>query len=399
MPQQPYHVYLDLDAINNNYSAASPPQLRLEETRDLPFLDGDSSEYFCSIVRFSIQTGNSLPVFIPKMNLQGTDPTNETIYKISMVYTDRTLLGVPATVHKNTASVIYKPSVSRASGSALPPNYYHVYNYLDFVNMVNACLRLVMTSGNMGLALETLQRPYFPPFIEMDPASFKCSLVAQKDLFRTGHNGYDYPSYPVNIELYFNTSLQALFPSFPYRVNSLTGTDMNYRLIFDDLNFTNSIQVNTNPNATSLSDATALNTRVTGLQIHQEISGVSLWNPIASLVFTTSLLPIVPSQTSRPKVYDDPSVELTSGSQANIASILSDFEVSVSPTDQYRPDITYVPPGEYRLVDMYSTYNLNKVDLSVYWKDNFGNLNPFYLQPGCSARVKLMFRRKSLYLD
>ena len=100
MPQQPYHVYLDLDAINNNYSAASPPQLRLEETRDLPFLDGDSSEYFCSIVRFSIQTGNSLPVFIPKMNLQGTDPTNETIYKISMVYTDRTLLGAPATVYK-----------------------------------------------------------------------------------------------------------------------------------------------------------------------------------------------------------------------------------------------------------------------------------------------------------
>ena len=126
---------------------------------------------------------------------------------------------------------------------------------------------------------------------------------------------------------------------------------------------------------------------------------MSLWNPIASLVFATSLLPIVPSQTSRPKVYDDPSAELTSGGQANIASILSDFEVSVSPTDQYRPDITYVPPGEYRLVDMYSTCNLNKVDLSVFCKDNFGNLNPFYLQPGCSARVKLMFRRKSLYLD
>ena len=42
---------------------------------------------------------------------------------------------------------------------------------------------------------------------------------------------------------------------------------------------------------------------------------------------------------------------------------------------------------------MHSTYNLNKTDLAVYWKDVFGNLSPFYLQPGRSARVKLMFRR------
>ena len=35
----------------------------------------------------------------------------------------------------------------------------------------------------------------------------------------------------------------------------------------------------------------------------------------------------------------------------------------------------------------------------MYWKDVFGNLNPFYLQRGCSARVKLMFRRKQFYLS
>ena len=395
MPQQPYHVYMDLDAINNNYGASSPPQLRLEETRDHPFLEGDSSEYFCSIVRFSIQTGNSLPVFIPKINPKGVDPINDTIYVITMVYTDATLLG-GTVVYTNEKCVSYTPSVPY-TGGALPPNYYHVYNYGDFINMVNKSLQLAMVKGDFLTALESLQKPYFAPFLEFDPSTFKCTLIAQKDFFRNAHDTYPFRTYPINIQLYFNTSLQALFPSFPYEFNSSKG-NMNYRLIFNDSNFLNSIQVNTNPSATSLADASLLNSRATGIQIFQEISGVSLWNPIASLVFTTSLLPIVPSQTSRPKVYDDPSVELTSGGQANIASILSDFEVSVSPTDQYRPDITYVPPGEYRLVDMYSTYNLNKVDLSVFWKDNFGNLNPFYLQPGCSARVKLMFRRKDLSL-
>ena len=48
----------------------------------------------------------------------------------------------------------------------------------------------------------------------------------------------------------------------------------------------------------------------------------------------------------------------------------------MTPDNQYRPDIAYAPPGECRLIDMYSTYNSNKIDLAVYWKDVFGNLNP-----------------------
>ena len=59
MLQDPHHVYLDLDVINNDYTAnGTRPYLRFEEIRNTPFLDGDSAEYFCSIVRFTIQTGN-----------------------------------------------------------------------------------------------------------------------------------------------------------------------------------------------------------------------------------------------------------------------------------------------------------------------------------------------------
>ena len=57
MPPLPYHAYLDLDVINNDFSRSAPPLLKFEETRNAPFLGGDSSEYFCSIVRFSTQTG------------------------------------------------------------------------------------------------------------------------------------------------------------------------------------------------------------------------------------------------------------------------------------------------------------------------------------------------------
>ncbi|MFM7990572.1 MAG: hypothetical protein ACKPKO_65755 [Candidatus Fonsibacter sp.] len=51
-----YHVCLDIDVINNDYThVGSPPYMRFEEIKNTPFLDGDSSDYFCSVVRFTVQ--------------------------------------------------------------------------------------------------------------------------------------------------------------------------------------------------------------------------------------------------------------------------------------------------------------------------------------------------------
>ena len=76
------HVYMDLQIINNNQNNNEPPPvLRFEETRNSPFLAGDSADYFVSILRFSVQTGNELPVFIPSIET-GIDQMdiNKTIY-------------------------------------------------------------------------------------------------------------------------------------------------------------------------------------------------------------------------------------------------------------------------------------------------------------------------------
>ena len=82
----------------------------------------------------------------------------------------------------------------------------------------------------------------------------------------------------------------------------------------------------------------------------------------------------------------------------NLSNTLTDFEIAVDSTNSYRPEISYAPPGEYRLIDMYSNNNLYKIDLNVFWKDKYGNLKPMKLMPGCSASVKIMFRHKGFYL-
>jgi hypothetical protein len=82
----------------------------------------------------------------------------------------------------------------------------------------------------------------------------------------------------------------------------------------------------------------------------------------------------------------------------NISSILSDFEIPISATNQYRPEINYTPQGEYILIDLYNNSDLYKIDLNVFWKDKYNNLTPFLLQAGCSANVKLLFRSKSYFV-
>ena len=85
----PTHVYLDLDVRNDDVeTVSSPPPLNFDETRLHPFLNGDASDYFCTIARFTLDTSISIPVFIPEMdtNQPGSTPNrNKTIYKISFL--------------------------------------------------------------------------------------------------------------------------------------------------------------------------------------------------------------------------------------------------------------------------------------------------------------------------
>ena len=75
---------------------------------------------------------------------------------------------------------------------------------------------------------------------------------------------------------------------------------------------------------------------------------------------------------------------------ANPGNMPTEFAMNYGITDALAP----FSAAEYRRIDMHSCMNLNRVDIVVYWKDTFGNIHPFELHPGCSANVKLMFRRK-----
>jgi len=139
----PTHVYLDLDVRNDDVeTVSSPPPLNFDETRLHPFLNGDASDYFCTIARFTLDTSNGIPVFIPEIQTNPTkNPTknvNQTIYKISkLAITD----GGPNWVDPpKTSTVMY----TRSDQTVQPPSFPDkVDDPSSMIDMINTTLHVL----------------------------------------------------------------------------------------------------------------------------------------------------------------------------------------------------------------------------------------------------------------
>jgi hypothetical protein len=221
-------------------------------------------------------------------------------------------------------------------------------------------------------------------------------------ILNTDANGYN-TSNPGSINIFFNGPMTQLFTSFPTFINSISGsipgfypypynggtsttsTGMNVKLettLFGGSN-TQPNYLFTNPVLEVTGEATAINT-------YQEYSSVSLWTPVTAIVFCSNTLPIVPNQVSAPLIFQN-GVPYTSGNNANIANIISDF---VSDNGIYKPSIVYSPTAQYRYISMIGNRPIYNLDVSVYWRSREGVLQPFRLTSGSTATIKILFTAK-----
>jgi hypothetical protein len=78
--------------------------------------------------------------------------------------------------------------------------------------------------------------------------------------------------------------------------------------------------------------------------------------------------------------------------------MITDFEVQENSGYGFSGVLSYTPTAEYRMIDLNnsSSEKLNNLDITVYWKDQYSNLHPLYLQPGCKCDLKILFRKKKI---
>jgi hypothetical protein len=235
------HVYLDLDVINNSDPSvdSEPPALRFEEIRNSPFLT-NTEDYFCSIIRFSIQTGSTLPLFIPRIQTGQSDP-NQTVYIITLVFVApgssfRTEFTLPVAYIPNNNQPVPGPPTTKQD---LSTSYYYVQSYQDFVNMINATIKTLWS--NLIAAEGGEHSPYtifnHPPFLIFNPDDGKFVIygdIAYLDESITSN---------LKIELWFNTRLFELMSGFPAFYNGPSG-NKNYRILFRNYYNNNVQQIN-----------------------------------------------------------------------------------------------------------------------------------------------------------
>ena len=146
-PSSPDIVYYNADIINNetkdqiNGATIVDPQIRFNETRDKAIIR-DTSQYYFSIIRFTMNGANKdLPLFIPSIQ-QGTGQSNVNLTSYSLALTlnqtynmvvSQQNVSVTFNITPPSRFVIYEPETQNSAYAPLPrttanPQYKGLYN-------------------------------------------------------------------------------------------------------------------------------------------------------------------------------------------------------------------------------------------------------------------------------
>jgi len=397
-------------------------------------------DYFFSIVRFQLDTAGAMPLFIPQIDLKQSNipfldpPTNlipnpfftadfpnKTVYEITINYWDKTT----GTVVKITKPVIYKPhfTVQVNNNIQSPPtsvpltlqsitqNYYWVGSYAWWIQMLNETIAEIWTDVIALIpAVELAGLPDAqvtnPPFLRWDDTLNSATFISPYSLFNQTGDWNPYvpltptpaPSpagefSPAKFNIFFNTPLHTLFSSFEYVFNNFINPDKtNYMLRIYNKNGTNWEPTPAPAPPAPFQNWNALFTK-------QLYGTGSTMCPISSLIFETSLMPIVPQMIGLPKIFSNAQAigtqAIPQGQNNNISNEITDIVEPLNRGDEYFPNVLYLPQAEYRLIDLQGNGPVSSIQISVKWKDIYGIYHDFFLQNGCGASMKILFRQKA----
>ena len=271
-----------------------------------------------------------------------------------------------------------------------------------------------------------------PPKIVYEPSTNRFTIKADSDGFGTRITTFTPQPYdpitpavgqatPPVFRLFFNTNMYGLFTNFqniywntqdptigPFaNTPTFTGgllvpTPVGYtnEIIFPNKWYQNIEDYRLPPygGVAPLGIVPTLLQKVYWMNEQDYESNSSLWSPISSILFTSTLLPIRAEQTGAPIVLGQGNDAESSGTTPSaFQPIITDVALPMTGgAADYRSFIYYAPAAEYRLSDTTpSKQDIRNIDVQVFWKNRLDNsLNPITLFNLSSVSIKMMFRHK-----
>lgn len=368
----PEYKYLDLVIRSfQQSSAVRKRQLRFQDYRDVPIVS-DASSYKLSVVRFSIDTFQ-LPSLFFQIK-RGQDNPNLGAYSVTLEY-DTGLGGPYITsgetnliwVPQDPAIAVPPPPDLTGNNTQLFDEYYWCFSWQHFISILNTALDNAMDSLIAQVpGLVAVTSPW---------VAWETDLQSATIYVRESH--FDSDVFP-RVNVYFNRTLFSVLNSFNFQSYDIPIQEgMEHRLVMKTFR---GAKVTTLPfyGVDSLIYQT------------QETSTVANMSPVSSVVFTSTTLPVETNDYSLPMIFVDGEQLALGKTYSNTQNVISDFTTDES---GYKPNLLYTP-NEFRYISMYNNNTpIKLVDISVWWKDYLGVLRPFYLPPGASASMKILFKR------
>ena len=358
----PTHIYMDLSVLNvdDGTKGLKPTHLIFSQTRDKAIIT-DPSSYYCSIIRFNINTV-CLPIMQPSVLLGQTDIT-KLAYSFTLSCNGQDSQQYIKFAPQDLTAELPNEPITMQDFST---GYYNLQSIDYFINLCN----ITLATAWKNLATKTRLPSNNPPYILYDSGSG--AMIFNLDLA-----GYD-DSLSNAIEVYFNTPCYNLFCSFPTIINSYADPNgKNHKLICHNDNGNN---INVGETYSSV-------------QCYTEFNSTPLFSCVQSIVICSSTIPVNPTIVSASSINGTSELINYSG---NITSqVITDFELSDPSGMGYKPNISMVP-YQYRLKDMFGHSELNTVSFEVYYKNLQGELFPLLVPANASANLKVMFRKKYL---
>lgn len=348
-------------AINNNELAFTPTYAIFRENFSQVLID-NPSDYYLTVVRCQIPTGD-IPILIPEIQSWPNTDVNKTVYSITLdcniAGTDYTSGEVFVIYVTNFSNPNYFPrpiTIIDKDPMINPSIYYFIYDYRQFVDMVNTTFNNAynLLNANTGGILTS-----GPPYITYDTTT---NLMTYNFL-------PEYLDGSLNqIKTYFNYKLFNLFSGVEFEAFDIT--------------ISKSVRI-------KVKDYYGTNFDGTHYLMTQQYPILSTWNVFKAIDIVSSLLPIENEVVPSP-VYQNNNV-------LNTFSIVKDFVPFYESGYEFRTYLNFKIDGSYELINLNSNSPLNMIDITVFWVDRFGNKYILTIPYNQVLTIKFLFIRKATF--
>jgi hypothetical protein len=355
------NIYYNI-TIPNNQVNPTPTAIPATffEVRSTSVVPDPPNTYTLSIIRAKIPTTIIPLKIIEIVPAPGNTNINLTAYTVTLTWNGFTSQQNIIWIPQDAMAPVPPSTISDSYVNSDFAFYYSLRTVQHFIVLINTAFAAAAAD------LATHGAPTAnPPFLYLNPDTKLISIYADANYNSNG---------PTPVKIFMNLYLGGNFNnSFDILYTNLDAPNgENFQYLVYDINGKN----------------TEIVGGVSYFVMTQAFNTFNNMSSFDSVIFTSTSLPVRYELVSA-------AVPAATPISGDFFPILQDIQIDTFPIDVGFNVIQYNPTAEFRRLQMTALDPdaLKTIDISIFWKDNYGNIYPLFIGEGQIASIKLLFEK------